>query len=48
MERDPRFIVYTVSEEYNEVLSKGDSEVMRSTDDKKNSPICWGIVYIRK
>ena len=35
MEREPRFIVYTVSEEYNEVLSKGDTEVMRSTDDKK-------------
>lgn len=35
MEREPRFIVYTVSEEYNEWLSKGDSEVRRSTDDKK-------------
>lgn len=35
MEREPRFIVYTVSEKYNEWLSKGDSEVRRSTDDKK-------------
>ena len=44
MERDPRFIVYTVSEEYNEVLSKGDSEVIRSTDDKKTRPFA-GVLF---
>ena len=44
MEREPRFIVYTVSEEYNEVLSKGDTEVMRSTDDKKTRPFA-GVLF---
>ncbi len=46
MEREPRFIVYTVCEEYNALLSKGDTQVRQSTADKKNSPICWGIIYI--
>ena len=34
-ERELRFIVYTVSVEYNEPLFKGDLEVRQSTDDKK-------------
>lgn len=44
MEREPRFIVYTVSEEYNELLSKDDSEVRRSTDDKKTRPFA-GVLF---
>ena len=44
MEREPRFILYTVCEEYNELLSKGDTQVRQSTADKKTRPFA-GVLF---
>ena len=44
MEREPRFIVYTISEEYNETLFKDDPEVRRATDNKKTRPFV-GVLF---